>query len=87
MDKPLTKPLTKQEIIRQFKATGEVTGKVLVDPNEMIEGDLEYFLDLLSTSLVGSNLLCDVRYDAVGVQDGDVVFMESRRTRKWAPKN
>lgn len=74
MDKPLTKPLTKQEIIRQFKAVGEVSGNVLVEINEMIEGDLEAFLDLISTRLVGSDLLCDVRYDAVGVQDGDVVF-------------
>ena len=66
--------LTREEIVAQFESTGEVKGKVSVSPNDMIEGDLESFLDLLSIRLIGDELLCDTRYRAVGVEDGDVVF-------------
>ena len=66
--------LTRKEIEMQFRAVGAVKGKVLVSPNDMIGGDYESFLDLLSIRLIGDELLCDTRYYAVGVEDGDVVF-------------
>jgi hypothetical protein len=49
---------------------GYVTGTVAVGLGDVIDGDLEAFLDLLSEALTGSGLLMDIGYRLVGI-DGD----------------
>lgn len=70
----LREPLDASTIRARLDEYGYVTGCVAVETDEMIEGDLESFLDLISERLVGSSLGMDLSYRAVGVDDGDVVF-------------
>ena len=44
---------------------GYIEGKVMVHLSDIIDNDLEGFLDLLSEKLIGSPLLMDINYDVV----------------------
>ena len=48
---------------------GYMTGVVAVDLSEIIEGDLESFLDLLSEKLTDTELLMDVTYEIAGFEE------------------
>lgn len=80
---------------------GYIGGVVGVDLNEIIEADLEGFLNLISTRLTGSELLQDISYRVVGHQrDGTILievigdpsaaleFMkEPPGPREWSPRD
>lgn len=54
---------------------GYVKGEVYVHLSDIIDNDLEGFLDLISEALVGSTLLMDVNYNVVRVaEDGKLVL-------------
>lgn len=74
--KILDKPLSKRQIKAQAKLDphGYVSGVVRVRLSDVIDRDLESFLDLLGDKLVGSALLMDIRYEIVGGK-GDEVFL------------
>lgn len=56
-------------------ANGFVSGKVRVELSEMIGVDLEGFLDLISERLTGSELLCDLSYEIVGLSGETPVLL------------
>lgn len=50
-----------------------VTGVVTMDLDDIVNFDLEWFLDEISEKLVGSIMLLDVSYRAIGVlEDGSL---------------
>jgi hypothetical protein len=55
---------------------GYITGTVAIDLGDVIDGDLEAFLDLLSEALTGSGLLMDINYRLVGVDDDHTMRLE-----------
>ena len=55
---------------------GLVHGVVSVDLDEVIGHTIEDFLDLLSTRLTGTELLCDIRYTIVGIDKPDTFYFE-----------
>jgi len=67
-------PLTREQIVARQKENGFVTGRVLLDPEALIDGDLESFLDQLSERLVDSSLGMEINYEAVAVSEGSIVF-------------
>lgn len=63
----LLRSYTTDEVRSNLDAEGYVSGEVAVELNEIINSDLEGFLDLISDKLVGSVLLSDISYEASGV--------------------
>jgi hypothetical protein len=55
---------------------GYITGTVAIGLDEVIDGDPEAFLDLLSEALTGSSLLLDIGYHLVGVDDDHTMRLE-----------
>lgn len=70
----LLKPFTVAEIRQNLDANGYISGDVLVDLSDIIDNDLEGFLDIISEKLVGNDLLMDITYEvAGGSKDGVVI--------------
>ena len=65
--KYLTKPLTKQEMTEKMDENGYICENVLVDISDMIDNDIEGFIDTISEKLTGSPCLMDVSYKVVGI--------------------
>lgn len=63
----LTQPYTREELRSNMDEDGYVEGKVIVDFNQILDIDLEGFLDCLSERLTGSLLLMNIDYDIVGI--------------------
>jgi len=51
-----------------------ISTTIRIDLSDVIGKDLEQFLDLLSERAVGSDLLEDLSYQAIGINDGDICF-------------
>jgi hypothetical protein len=64
-------PVFSTDELRGFEATSAdfpyVTGVVEVSLDDLVDWDLEGFLDVASELLVGNTRLMDVSYEAVGV--------------------
>ena len=60
-------PLTKEAVCRYKDDNNYIRGIVKVELSDMIENDLEGFLDLISEKLTGSPLLMDIGYEPVSV--------------------
>ncbi len=63
----LTKPLTKEEIKERMDETGYITGNVLVGTDDMIDNNIDEFLDIIAERLTGSPCLMEINYEVVGV--------------------
>ena len=63
----LLRHYTIDEIGLNLDPNGYLSGEVAVELNEIIDTDLEGFLDLISEKLVGSSLLTDISYEVSGV--------------------
>ena len=63
----LREPLTKKEIKEKMDENGYIVGNVLVDTDDMIDNDMEGFLDILSERLTGTPCLIDINYRIVGI--------------------
>ena len=63
----LTQPYTREELRSNMDEDGCVEGKVIVDFNQILDIDLEGFLDCLSERLTGSLLLMNIDYNVVGI--------------------
>lgn len=74
MQEVLTGPLSEKEMRRQMEAAGRVEGTVAVDIEDVIEGDRDSFLTLLSELLTDSTELDDIEYEVVGHDSGTVHF-------------
>lgn len=71
----LLSPLNAAEITERLDEHGHVSGIVAIDLTDLIDGDLESVLDLLSERLVGSTLGMEIDYSPVHVQDDGVLLM------------
>lgn len=60
---------TPEEVIASRDENNYVTGYVQLHISDLIDNDYEGFLDLLSTALVGNELLMDINYDVVSMAD------------------
>ena len=63
--KVLEKPYTIQEM-KEY-----MTGCVAVALSDIIDNDLEQFLDLIAEKLVANDCLMDINYKAIGITDVD----------------
>jgi hypothetical protein len=57
-------------------ADGWVTGVVAVDVSEIVGKSLEHWLDMLSTYLVGNELLEDIDWHVVGRGENDIIHVQ-----------
>ncbi|MDR2982922.1 MAG: hypothetical protein LBV12_11830 [Puniceicoccales bacterium] len=62
----LQKAYTKEEIEKMADEVGYIEGVVKVSLDNLIDNDLEGFLDTLSLSLIDSVCLMDINYKLVG---------------------
>lgn len=67
----MDRPYTEDEIRANMDDDCYVTGRVKVSLSELIDNDLESFLDLLGERLVDNPCLMNVSYKAVGITDID----------------
>lgn len=69
-------PLTEEQMKEMITEDNPyLSGNIIVDQNEMIDNDLEGFLDLISERLTGSPLLMDIDYKPIDVlEDGRIIF-------------
>jgi hypothetical protein len=70
----LYEPLNAEKILAQRDENGFISGLVLVDISDIIDGDLESLLDTVSEKLVGSPLGMEIEYKPVGALNGDIVM-------------
>jgi hypothetical protein len=76
-EKPEEHPVFKKgETKPHIEDDGLIYGVVEIDLNDIIEGNLESFLDLLSTELTGSDYLSDMQYSVVGHKADNQVLIE-----------
>ena len=74
----LTRPYREEDIRANLDKEGHISGNVPVSLADVISRDLEGFIDLVSEKLVGSDLLMDVSYEVVGVnQESGIVIKVS----------
>ena len=64
------KPFTREQICEQADENGYLSGTVAVDPHDLIDGNYEGFLDLISERLIDSVLLMDIQFMFVGFDKG-----------------
>lgn len=70
--------LTKELIRRYMDSNNFIHGIVKVEFSDMIDNDLEAFLDCLSEKLTGSPLLMEISYEPVSVcDDGEIYLLVS----------
>lgn len=72
----LDEPLTHDEVLKLADKNGYVTGVVRVEFSEVIENDVEGFLDILSERLLETDLLSELSYQVVGVEDRSALIVE-----------
>jgi hypothetical protein len=53
---------------------GYITGRIEIELADVIERNLEEFYDMLSYRLVASDLLMDIDYEVIEVNDGAIVL-------------
>lgn len=70
-------PLTKEAVCRYKDDNNYIRGIVKVELSDMIENDLEGFLDLISEKLTGSPLLMDIGYEPVSVSEEELYLLVS----------
>lgn len=76
---PLDKPYTLEEVRNLKDEDGWINGYVLMDLCEVIDHDLEWFLDEISERLVGSPLLQEISYKTISVRDETLlVYVEGK---------
>ena len=69
-----TPKLTLNEMKKQMNENDRVTGLVRVSLCDIIDNDLEGFLDILSEGLTGSPLLMDIDYNVDHAEDNDLII-------------
>ena len=74
----IERPLTKREIRnRLIPNTRTIKGVIPVGLNELIDMDLEEFLDYCGNSMIGSPCLMDINYEVSGIRnDGQTILVE-----------
>lgn len=65
-----------EEVIASRDENNYVEGYIEVHVSTLVDNDLESFLDIISEELVGSDLLMDVNYSVVGLEDNDMLILK-----------
>lgn len=75
----MQKPYTMEQMKEAFRGEndGYITGVVAVDLSDIIDTDLEGFLDLISYKMTDTDLLMDITYNVVGNEE-DMLFIKVR---------
>ena len=68
-------PVSEENIRKYADDNNYIKGIVEVHISDLIDHDLEDFLDIISTRLVGDELLSDINYDVVGLHPDDKNIM------------
>ena len=69
--------MTRKQInnqMREGRESGRIHGFVRVHLSDVIDNDLEGFLDILSEKLTGSLLLMDINYNIDHTEDDDLIL-------------
>jgi len=66
----MLRPYTEAEVRANLDKDGYISGNIEVGLSEIINRDLEGFLDMISMKLVNSDLLMNVNYEVVGASRG-----------------
>ena len=69
----LKAPLTKKQIIET--PGNNVAGVIEVHLSEMIDRDIEGFLDFLEQQLVEEGLVMEINYNLIGCSDNNIVLL------------
>lgn len=72
----LTKPLTPEEIKAKMDEDNYITENIIVHLSDIIDMDLESFLDHLSITVTDSPLLMDINYDAIGILNKNNIIIQ-----------
>lgn len=72
----LTKPLTPDEIKANMNENNYITENIMIHLSDIIDMDLEGFLDYLSVTVTNSPLLMDISYDAIGILDKNNIIIQ-----------
>lgn len=72
----LTKPLTPDEIKANMNENNYITENIMIHLSDIIDMDLESFLDYLSITVTNSPLLMDISYDAIGILDKNNIIIQ-----------
>lgn len=72
----LSEPLTHDEVLKLADKNGYITGVVRVEFSEVIENDIDGFLDILSERLLETDLLSELSCQIVGVENGNMLLVE-----------
>ena len=75
----MQKPYTMEQMKEALRGENEgyIEGVVAVDLSDVIDNDLEGFLDLISYKMTGTELLMDINYNVVGHEE-DMLFIKVR---------
>lgn len=72
----LDEPLTHDDVLKLADENGYITGVVRVAFSEVVENNIEGFLDILSERLLETDLLSELSYHVVGVEHGATLLVE-----------
>lgn len=72
----LDKPYTIEEILTLRSSNNYLTGVIQVDLGDIIDCNLEEFLDLISNKLINSTLLMDINYRVIDVKADNSLLIE-----------
>ena len=67
----MQKPYTVEQMKEHQDENGYIKGNVAIPLSDIINYDLEGFLDLLALKLVDNECLMNINYKAVGIDDVD----------------
>jgi len=70
-----TSPLTDEQMQGMADENNIIAGVIKLEISEMIDNDLEGFLDILSEKLTGSVCLMEIGYKVVGCTEDECVLM------------
>lgn len=65
-----------EEVIASRDKDNYVEGYVMVHISDLIDNNLEGFLDIISEKLVGSDLLMDINYEIVGYRESNTLILK-----------
>lgn len=71
----ITGILSEQTMRKMMKEDNRISGIAYIDINDMINGNIEDFNDLLSEQLTGTDLLTDISYEIIGIADNQTALI------------
>ena len=70
----ITKTMTIDDINKQKDEKNYIEGNIIVSLDDILDINIEDFMDILSTKLTGSPLLMDIGYQIIGTQNNNLII-------------